>query len=301
MRKKIERGGRALICNMCPRKCSADRKNSVGFCGVPQDFVIARAALHHWEEPCISGKNGSGTVFFSGCNLRCVYCQNYPISHGCFGKRISDKRLTEIFDSLIEQGAENINLVNPTHYALQLARVLKDYKSPVPVVYNSSGYESVETLKQLEGLIDIYLPDLKYITADRAQKYSAAADYFEKASAAIAEMRRQVPEDVFSPDGKLLKGLLIRHLILPMNTNRSIEIFSWIKKTLGEKTLVSLMAQYTPCGEIDAFPELQRRITDREYNKVLAFLEEEGFENAFVQQRTAADSGFIPDFDLTGV
>ena len=290
-----------MICNMCPRKCSADRKNSVGFCGVPQDFVIARAALHHWEEPCISGKNGSGTVFFSGCNLRCVYCQNYPISHGCFGKRISDKRLTEIFDSLIEQGAENINLVNPTHYALQLARVLKDYKSPVPVVYNSSGYESVETLKWLEGVIDIYLPDLKYITADRAQKYSAAADYFEKASAAIAEMRRQVPEDVFSPDGKLLKGLVIRHLILPMNTNRSIEIFSWIQKTLGEKTLVSLMAQYTPCGEIDAFPELQRRITEREYNKVLSFLEEEGFENAFVQQRTAADSGFIPDFDLTGV
>ncbi len=290
-----------MICNMCPRKCSADRKNSVGFCGVPQDFVIARAALHHWEEPCISGKNGSGTVFFSGCNLRCTYCQNYPISHGCFGTRISDKRLTEIFDSLIEQGAENINLVNPTHYALQLARVLKDYKSPVPVVYNSSGYESVETLKRLEGVIDIYLPDLKYITADRAQKYSAAADYFEKASAAIAEMRRQVPEDVFSPDGKLLKGLLIRHLILPMNTNRSIEIFSWIKKTLGERTLVSLMAQYTPCGEIDAFPELQRRITEREYNKVLSFLEEEGFENAFVQQRTAADSGFIPDFDLTGV
>lgn len=290
-----------MICNMCPRKCSADRKNSVGFCGVPADFVVARAALHHWEEPCISGKNGSGTVFFSGCNLRCVYCQNYPISHGCFGKRISDKRLTEIFDSLLEQGAENLNLVNPTHYALQLARVLKDYKSPVPVVYNSSGYESVETLKRLEGVIDIYLPDLKYITADRAQKYSAAADYFEKASAAIAEMRRQVPEDVFSPDGKLLKGLLIRHLILPMNTNRSIEIFSWIKKTLGERTLVSLMAQYTPCGEIDAFPELQRRITEREYNKVLSFLEEEGFENAFVQQRTAADSGFIPDFDLTGV
>ena len=290
-----------MICNMCPRKCSADRKNSVGFCGVPQDFVIARAALHHWEEPCISGKNGSGTVFFSGCNLRCVYCQNYPISHGCFGTRISDKRLTEIFDSLIEQGAENINLVNPTHYALQLIRVLKDYKSPVPVVYNSSGYESVETLKRLEGVIDIYLPDLKYITADRAQKYSAAADYFEKASAAIAEMRRQVPEDVVSPDGKLLKGLIIRHLILPMNTNRSIEIFSWIKKTLGERTLVSLMAQYTPCGEIDAFPELQRRITERESNKVLSFLEEEGFENAFVQQRTAADSGFIPDFDLTGV
>lgn len=290
-----------LVCTMCPRKCAADRENSVGFCGVPEDFVVARAALHHWEEPCISGKNGSGTVFFSGCNLRCVYCQNFEISHNCFGKTVSEKRLTEIFDSLIEAGAHNLNLVNPTHYALPLAKVLKEYKSPVPVVYNSSGYESAETLKRLEGLVDIYLPDLKYSTPDRAGKYSSAPDYFETACEAIREMRRQVPTDIFSPDGLMQKGLIVRHLILPMNTNRSLEIFSWIKKTLGEKTFVSLMAQYTPCGEIDAFPELQRKITEREYKKVLAFLEEVGFENAFVQQRTAADSGFIPDFDLTGV
>lgn len=188
---------------MCPRKCAVDRTSSVGFCGVTEDFVVARAAKHYWEEPCISGKNGSGTVFFSGCNLRCVYCQNYEISHNCFGKAVSAKRLTEIFDSLIEAGAHNINLVNPTHYALQIAKVLKEYQSPVPVVYNSSGYESVETLKRLEGLVDVYLPDLKYITADRAEKYSAAADYFEKASAAISEMRRQVPEDIFSADGML--------------------------------------------------------------------------------------------------
>lgn len=290
-----------MICNMCPRECSADRENSVGFCGVGEDFVVARAAKHFWEEPCISGKNGSGTVFFSGCNLRCVYCQNFELSHRCFGKTVCEKRLTEIFDSLIEAGAHNINLVNPTHYALPLAKVLKEYKSPVPVVYNSSGYESVETLKRLEGLIDVYLPDLKYITADRSKKYSAASDYFEKASAAITEMRRQVPEDIFSSDGIMQKGLIIRHLILPANTNRSLEILSWIKKTLGEKTFVSLMAQYTPCGEIENFPELQRRITEREYEKVLSFLVEEGFENAFVQQRTAADENFIPDFDLTGV
>ena len=290
-----------MICKMCPRKCSADRENSVGFCGVGENFVVARAAKHFWEEPCISGKNGSGTVFFSGCNLRCVYCQNFELSHRCFGKTVSEKRLTEIFDSLIEAGAHNINLVNPTHYALPLAKVLKEYKSPVPVVYNSSGYESVETLKRLEGLIDVYLPDLKYITADRSKKYSAASDYFEKASAAITEMRRQVPEDIFSSDGIMQKGLIIRHLILPSNTNRSLEILSWIKKTLGEKTIVSLMAQYTPCGEIENFPELQRRITEREYEKVLSFLVEEGFENAFVQQRTAADENFIPDFDLTGV
>lgn len=294
-------GERILICNMCPRHCCADRKSSVGFCGVPSDFVVARAAKHYWEEPCISGKNGSGTVFFSGCNLRCVYCQNYEISHHCFGKTVSEKRLTEIFDSLIEAGAHNINLVNPTHYALQLAKVLEEYHSSVPVVYNSSGYESVETLKRLEGLVDVYLPDLKYITADRAGKYSAAPDYFERASAAIAEMRRQVPEDVFDGDGMLVKGMIIRHLILPMNTNRSLEIFSWIKETLGEKTLVSLMAQYTPCGKIENHPELQRKITEREYEKVLNFLEAEGFENAFVQQRTAANEAFIPDFDLTGV
>lgn len=290
-----------MNCTMCPRRCSADRKNTVGFCGVPESFTVARAALHFWEEPCISGKNGSGTVFFSGCNLRCVYCQNYEISHKCFGKQISEKRLAEIFDSLIEAGAENINLVNPTHYALPLAEVLKKYNSPVPVVYNTSGYESVETLRQLEGLIDIYLPDLKYITADRAGRYSAAPDYFEKASAAITEMRRQVPEDRFSPDGMLKKGMIIRHLILPMNTNRSIEIFAWIKKTFGEKTLVSLMAQYTPCGEVGPFPELQRKITEREYEKVLTYLENEGFENAYIQQRTAADTEFIPSFDLTGV
>lgn len=290
-----------LICSMCPRHCSTDRKSSVGFCGVPEEFVVARAAKHYWEEPCISGKNGSGTVFFSGCNLRCVYCQNYEISHHCFGKTVSEKRLTEIFDSLIEAGAHNINLVNPTHYALQLAKVLEEYKSPVPVVYNSSGYESVETLKRLEGLVDVYLPDLKYITADRAKKYSGASDYFERASAAIAEMRRQVPENVFDGDGLLVKGMIIRHLILPMNTNRSLEIISWIKETFGEKTLVSLMAQYTPCGKIENYPELQRKITEREYEKVLNFLEAEGFENAFVQQRTAANEEFIPDFDLTGV
>lgn len=290
-----------MICDMCPRKCAVDRTNSVGFCGVTEDFVVARAAKHYWEEPCISGKNGSGTVFFSGCNLRCVYCQNYEISHNCFGKTVSAKRITEIFDSLIEAGAHNINLVNPTHYALQIAKVLKQYKSPVPVVYNSSGYESVETLKRLEGLVDVYLPDLKYITADRAKKYSAAADYFEKASAAISEMRRQVPEDIFSADGMLQRGLLIRHLVLPMNTNRSIEIISWIKKTFGEKTLISLMAQYTPCGKIESFPELQRKITEREYEKVLRFVEMQGFENAYIQQRTASDEDFIPEFDLTGV
>lgn len=263
--------------------------------------MLARAAKHMWEEPCISGKNGSGAVFFSGCNLRCAFCQNFEISHGCFGKEISEKRLLEIFDRLINEGAHNINLVNPTHYALQLAAALEKFHSPVPVVYNCGGYEKIETLKRLEGLVDVYLPDLKYISADRAKKYSLAPDYFDRASEAVKEMRRQQGRDVFDENGMMQKGMIIRHLILPMNVNQTIKIFSWIKENLGEKTFVSLMAQYTPCGKIEAFPELQRKITPREYEKAVSFLVREGFTNAFVQQLKSADGGFIPAFDLTGI
>lgn len=271
-----------------------------GFCSVGEKFVVARAAKHFWEEPCISGTNGSGTVFFSGCNLRCTFCQNYEISHGCYGKEISDNRLMEIFDELIESGAHNINLVNPTHYAERLAKILTEYKSVVPIVYNSSGYESVETLKKLEGLVDIYLPDLKYIDSERAERYSKAADYFEKASAAIDEMKRQQSDDIFE-NGLMKKGVIIRHLILPKNTNKSIAILEYIKEKYGVRTYLSLMAQYTPCGKIDDYPELQRRITEREYNKVVDYLESEGFENAFVQELESASESFIPPFDLEGV
>ncbi|MCM1365481.1 MAG: 4Fe-4S cluster-binding domain-containing protein [Faecalibacterium sp.] len=266
-----------------------------------ENFVVARAAKHMWEEPCISGTNGSGTVFFSGCNLRCAYCQNYEISHGCFGKEISDEHLMKIFDNLIESGVHNINLVNPTHYAVRLAKVLSEYHSPVPVVYNSSGYESVETLKMLEGLVDIYLPDFKYISGDRAEKYSHAPNYFERVSESVIEMKRQMPSDVFSPDGMMQKGLIVRHLILPKNTNQSLKIIDWIKENLGKQTIVSLMAQYTPCGQIENFPELQRKITAREYEKVVSYLEEAELENAFIQQLESAEKQFIPSFDLTGI
>ena len=287
-------------CTACPRKCNTVRAAQTGFCGVGSAFRVARAALHQWEEPCISGKNGSGTVFFSGCNLRCAFCQNYEISHGCFGKDVTDARLCAIFDELIAAGAHNLNLVNPTHYTERLARVLRKYNSPVPVVWNSSGYESVETLRQLEGLVDVYLPDYKYSRPDRALAYAGAADYPETALAAIAEMKRQQPEDVFE-DGLLKKGVIIRHLILPKNTNSSVEILRRIAEHFGTKTIVSLMAQYTPCGELERFPELQRAITAREYEKVLTELETLGFQNAFVQEREAADESFIPPFDLTGV
>lgn len=287
-----------MICSICPRHCNVDRSVNLGFCQSPDNFRVARAALHFWEEPCISGKEGSGTVFFSGCNLKCVFCQNNEISAENKGVEISDDKLISIFENLISQGANNINLVNPTHYAKRLAKVLGRWKSPVPIVYNSSGYEEVETLKALDGLIDIYLPDLKYIRAEKAMRYSKAADYFEKASAALLEMRRQV-EDKF--DGDIMKsGMIIRHLILPQNTNSSIAVLDFIKSNFPN-TFVSLMAQYTPCGDLSEFPEINRKITRREYEKVVNYAFDNSFDKLFIQELSSADKSFIPKFDFTGV
>ena len=287
-----------MICSICPRHCNVDRSVNLGFCQSPDNFRVARAARHFWEEPCISGKEGSGTVFFSGCNLKCVFCQNNEISAENKGVEISDDKLISIFENLISQGANNINLVNPTHYAKRLAKVLSRWKSPVPIVYNSSGYEEVETLKALDGLIDIYLPDLKYIRAEKAMRYSKAADYFEKASAALLEMRRQV-EDKF--DGDIMKsGMIIRHLILPQNTNSSIAVLDFIKSNFPN-TFVSLMAQYTPCGDLSEFPEINRKITKREYEKVVNYAFDNSFDKLFIQELSSADKSFIPKFDFTGV
>ena len=287
-----------MICSICPRHCNVDRNVNLGFCQSTDNFRVARAALHFWEEPCISGKEGSGTVFFSGCNLKCVFCQNNEISAENKGVEISDDKLISIFENLISQGANNINLVNPTHYAKRLAKVLGRWKSPVPIVYNSSGYEEVETLKALDGLIDIYLPDLKYIRAEKAMRYSKAADYFEKASAALLEMRRQV-EDKF--DGDIMKsGMIIRHLILPQNTNSSIAVLDFIKSNFPN-TFVSLMAQYTPCGDLSEFPEINRKITKREYEKVVNYAFDNSFDKLFIQELSSADKSFIPKFDFTGV
>ena len=287
-----------MICSICPRHCNVDRSVNLGFCQSPDNFRVARAALHFWEEPCISGKEGSGTVFFSGCNLECVFRQNNEISAENKGVEISDDKLISIFENLISQGANNINLVNPTHYAKRLAKVLGRWKSPVPIVYNSSGYEEVETLKALDGLIDIYLPDLKYIRAEKAMRYSKAADYFEKASAALLEMRRQV-EDKF--DGDIMKsGMIIRHLILPQNTNSSIAVLDFIKSNFPN-TFVSLMAQYTPCGDLSEFPEINRKITKREYEKVVNYAFDNSFDKLFIQELSSADKSFIPKFDFTGV
>ena len=289
----------SALCTACPRNCGADREKAVGVCGAPNEFRLARAALHMWEEPCISGKAGSGAVFFSGCSLKCVYCQNFEISTGNKGKAVSDEQLIGIFESLIEQGAANINLVNPTHYAPRLANLLSKWKCPVPVVYNSSGYESVETLKMLDGLIDIYLPDFKYIRAEKAQRYSKAADYPQIAMAALFEMRRQQPRDVFDGD-MMKKGLIIRHLILPANTNSSLEVLDYLAANFSD-TYISLMAQYTPCGMLDNYHEINRPITEREYEKVAGYAADLGLEKVFLQNLDSSSKKFIPAFDFTGI
>lgn len=264
-------------------------------------IYLARAAKHFWEEPPVSGTGGSGTVFFSGCSLGCVYCQNYEISHNGKGKPVSEDELSEIFRRLVNDGAHNINLVNPTHYALKIRNVLKKEKPDVPVVYNSSGYEKVSTLKSLEGLVDVYLPDLKYISSERSLMYSDAEDYFLFASKALAEMKRQCPENIYDSEGLIKKGVIVRHLILPQNTNQSIKILQWIRENLGTDTAISLMSQYTPCGKVDNFRELQRKITDREYDKVISAAIDMGFTEIFTQEKTSASEDFIPDFDFTGI
>lgn len=288
-----------MICNICPRKCGIERKNAGGFCRTSENFKVARAALHFWEEPCISGKNGSGAVFFSGCNLKCVYCQNYEISRDNKGVEISREKLMEIFENLISQGAENINLVNPAHYAVMLADVLKQWKSPVPVVYNSSGYESVETLKLLDGLIDIYLPDFKYIRTDKAERYSSAADYPEIAKAALAEMYRQTGKAVFDGD-RMKRGMIIRHLILPQNTNSALNIIDYVSEHF-ENAYLSLMAQYVPCTNLEKYKEINRTVTKREYDKVVDYALSKGLERLFIQERSSADEKYIPLFDFSGV
>lgn len=289
-----------MNCSICPRKCNADRSSAVGFCSSPAEFRVARAALHFWEEPFISGEHGSGTVFFSGCNLKCVYCQNYEISIENKGTAVDDERLISIFERLIEQGAENINLVNPTHYADRLAGLLEKWHCPVPIVYNSGGYESADTLKLLDGIVDIYLPDFKYIRPDKAQRYSKAADYPNIVKNAISEMKRQLPDYEFDERGIMKKGVVIRHLVLPQNTNSSLEIIDYIADNYSD-TYLSIMAQYVPCNNLGKYPEINRKITEREYNKVVDYALERGLSNVLIQQRDSASEDFIPAFDFTGI
>lgn len=292
-----------MVCAACPRGCKVERVEnapSKGFCKMPYNAVLARAALHMWEEPPISGTNGSGAIFFSGCSLRCVFCQNRGISRDNFGKPVSKVHLIEMMQSLERQGAHNINLVNPTHFVPFLAEALREYKPHIPVVYNSGGYDSVESLRQLEGLVDVYLPDFKYIRSQTAKRFSAAENYPEIAKKAVLEMRRQV-KDRFDENGIMQSGLLIRHLVLPGHSKESVEILQWLSKALPHDTYLSLMSQYTPCGRTYPFKELNRRLTTAEYERVVDAFWDCGFQNGFMQEKSAANTEFIPSFDLTGV
>ena len=286
-------------CNICPRKCGADRSKNTGVCSVGEEIKIARAAPHFWEEPCISGTKGSGTVFFSGCNMKCVFCQNYEISSGGKGKVVAPDRLTEIYYELIEQGVHNINLVTPTHFSKQIIKTLEK-PLPVPVVYNSGGYDSVEILRMFEGKVQIYLPDLKYMSSALAEKYSKAKDYPETAKKAIREMFRQTGEFILDDDGIMQKGVVIRHLMLPGQLENTLDVIDWVSDEFGDKVIFSLMSQLTP-NENCTLPELQQIITQEEYNKAVDYMYLCGIENAYVQDFSSAKKEYTPPFDFSGV
>lgn len=292
-----------MICNLCPKKCNAERtdfENNGGYCKAPSLAVVSRAGLHFWEEPCISGTNGSGTVFFSGCSLSCVYCQNGEISHQIKGKTVSVERLAEIFKELYEKGAENINLVNPTHYVTEIEKAFNIYKPPIPIVYNSSGYESQATLNAASRFVDVFLMDLKYLDADKALRYSNAYDYPQVAKLAIMRCAEIVKQNVFDERGMCKKGLIIRHLILPRSTNEAICVIKWVEENVPWAVL-SIMSQYTPCGDLENFSEINRKITLREHNKVLFAAENSKIEKIYTQELSSVGEEYIPDFDCRDV
>ena len=315
-------------CTLCPRNCKINRlAGKTGYCGQTSAIRAARAALHFWEEPVLSGKNGSGAVFFSGCNLRCVFCQNYSIALGDVGREISSERLSEIFFELKEKGAHNINLVTGTPFIPQIVKALeraKDNRLDIPVIFNCGGYENVSSIKMLDGLVDIYLPDMKYFSSELSSRYSAAPDYFERASEAIAEMYRQVgvpvfevtskkgqSSDIFDYSGDVLmkRGMIVRHLILPGQTKDSKKILRYLHETYGDGIYISIMNQYTPMAHItdpgsalfEKFPELTRKVAQDEYDRVVSFALKLGIEKAFIQEGETAEESFIPAFDYEGL
>lgn len=288
-------------CTLCPRRCGVDRtRGQLGFCKMPGQVHAARAGVHYWEEPVISGSFGSGAVFFSGCTLKCAFCQNYDISQENFGKPLTTGELRAAFERLIDEGVQNINLVTPTHFLPDILPALEP-KLPVPIVYNCGGYESVETLRQLEGKIDIYLPDFKYSDNLLAMKLSSAPDYFETAAAAILEMYRQVGKPVIE-DEQLRRGVLVRHLVLPGFVDNSLGVLDWIAEHFKSgDILFSLMSQYVPMGRAAGMPPLDRRITELEYDSVLSYMLLLGIEDGYTQDFSSAERGYTPSFDLTGL
>ncbi len=284
-------------CDICPRHCGVDRTQYKGICGAPDTFLLARAALHHWEEPCISGTQGSGTVFFCGCNMGCAFCQNHEISQRGKGRPVTAERLCEIFQELDEQGAHNINLVTPTHYTEALLPLLDEIR--LPVVWNSSAYESVQTLRRLEGKVDIYLPDMKFADPTLAQQLACAPDYPAIARAAILEMYRQVGPYRME-DGLLRSGVLIRHLVLPGQLENTYAVIDWVADTFGsEQVLVSLMSQYTPYRPLGG--DLDRRLDKREWIKARNYMKKRGITEGYVQDLSSAKEEYTPPFDFTGL
>ncbi len=288
-------------CTLCPRRCGVDRtRGQLGFCKMPGQIHAARAGVHYWEEPVISGSFGSGAVFFSGCTLKCAFCQNYDISQENFGKPMTSAELRAAFERLIDEGVQNINLVTPTHFLPDILPALEP-KLPVPVVYNCGGYESVETLRQLEGKIDVYLPDFKYSDNALAKRLSSAPDYFETASAAILEMYRQVGKPVLEDD-EMKRGVLVRHLVLPGCVDNSLGVLDWVTEHFRSgDILFSLMSQYVPMGRAVEMPPFDRRITELEYDSVLSYMMLLGIEDGYTQDFSSAERGYTPSFDLTGL
>lgn len=292
-------------CSLCPRNCGVNRLDGQkGFCGVDAEILVARAALHMWEEPCISGKEGSGAVFFSGCSLGCGFCQNNKISRGQTGKKITVEYLAELFFQLQGQGANNINLVTAGHFMPQVALALENARAhglKIPVVYNSSGYEKADTLKILEGLVDIYLPDFKYMDPELAGKYSHAPDYPQIAKAALKEMVQQVRTPEFDERGMMKKGVIVRHLLLPGHVKNSREVLKYLYETYGDRIYISIMNQYTPMPAMKDDPKLSRKVTDREYERLLDYALSLGLNNGFIQEGETAKESFIPEFNEEGV
>lgn len=284
------------LCEICPRRCKVDRDIKNGYCGSNNRLAIAKVMLHHWEEPIISGVNGSGAIFFSGCSLKCIYCQNYKISSEGIGKEIGINDLIEVFKKLENLGAHNINLVSPTHYARQIVEALKIYKPKIPIIWNTSGYENVETIEFLKDYIDIYLTDFKYFNNELAKEFSYANNYVECCKKAILKMRENQPEDIIE-NGIMKKGLIIRHLVLPNCIEDSKNIFNYIIKELGNSTYISLMSQYVPCYKALNNKKLNRKLKPVEYKIVLNYIKKLNFKNGFLQDLSSSNECYTPNFE----
>lgn len=287
-----------MLCNQCPRACNVDRNKSKGYCGTKDKIKISKVMLHHYEEPIISGQEkdiGSGAIFFAGCNLKCVYCQNYPISHNAKGKNTSVKKLVKIIKKLEKKGAYNINFVTPTHYADMIIQALKIYKPKIPVVWNSSGYETVEMVEELGNYVDIFLVDLKYMDNAIALKYSKAKDYVETATKAIKKMKELQPVDIIK-NGLMKKGIIIRHLVLPTHTDNSLKCLDFVANQIGKDSIVSIMSQYEPRYKAQNYPEINRKLKPIEYKRVVSYAIKLGLNNAYTQDMSSADSKYTPKF-----